>query len=230
MSTPLFIWLGAGRARRRKVAPAGQWLDEAARAGLPVPPGAILLDEFYRVCLAKGLATRRGDHMIVADAELLHNTLFYSVRLPRFGRPVFVRSVTVMPDGHAVDAADAPAFCQALVAAWTAQPDAATPDRHDVLIIEQMATTHSGTVTCLQAAERDEVTALIDGAETSLSLTRLRARQAADESLPPFARRLQMLLRGAGRTLGPGDRVVHWADDGQVCRLIGVSAAPRAAQ
>jgi pyruvate,water dikinase len=224
MSTPWFVWLGSGRARRRKVAPAGQWLDEAARAGLPVPPGAILLDEFYRMCLDKELAVRRGDALLIPDVELWHNTLFYSVRLPRFERPVHVRPVAVPPDGRALDAADAVALAQALAAAWTAQASAA-PDRHDVLIVEQVAAPHAGTATCLQAAGHDVVT-LAGGAESPLSLARLRPRQAADESLPAYVRRLQMLLRGLGRTLGPGNRLVHWADDGRICWLVGVSAMP----
>ncbi len=224
MSTPLFVWLGSGRARRRKVAPAGQWLDEAARAGLPMPPGAILLDEFWRVCLDKGLAARSGDTFIVSDAELLHNTLFYSVRLPHFTRPVLVRPVSSKPGGNAVDSTDAPALTQALAAAWTAQP--AASGRHDVLIMEQVAAPHRGVAACLTAAEDDQVVLASGGSAPTLSLARLRPRQAADEALPPFARRLQMLLRGIGRTLGPGDRIIHWADDGHICWLVGVSAAP----
>ncbi len=226
MSTPLFIWLGAGRARRRKVAPAGQWLDEAARAGLPTPPGAILLDEFFRLCLDKVLAVRSGDRVIVPDSELLHNTLFYSVRLPHFERPVTVRPVTSPPGGRAIDAADAPALTQALALAWTALTAAEGAERRDVLIIEQPAATCMGVAICLTAAERDEIV-LTGGADSTLSLARLRPRQAADESLPPFARRLQMLLRGVGRTLGPGDRIIHWADDGHICRLVGVADAPQ---
>lgn len=222
MSTTLFVWLGSGRARRRKVAPAGQWLDEAARAGLPVPPGAILLDEFLRLCLDKGLAVRRGDTVIIPDAELWHNTLFYSVRLPRFARPVTVRPVAATPDGRALDASDVPALTHTVAAAWA---DAA-PGRHDVLIMEEIAAPHAGVATSLMAAERDEVVPATGGAGASLWLARLRPRQAADEALPPFARRLQMLLRGIGRTLGPGDRTIHWADDGHICWLVYVSDGP----
>lgn len=223
MSTSFFVWLGSGRARRRKVAPTGQWLDEAARAGLPVPPGAILLDEFFRLCLDKGLGTLQGDKVTIPDTELLHNTLFYSVRLPRFERPVTVRPIEAAPASRAIDAADASALTQALAVAWTAQPIAA-PGRHDVLIVEQVGASHAGFASCLVAAERDEIV-LAGGPDSTLSLARLRPRQAADATLPPFARRLQMLLRGIGRTLGSGDRIIHWADDGHICWLTGVSAA-----
>lgn len=225
MSTSLFVWLGSGRARRRQVAPAGQWLDEAARAGLPVPPGAILLDEFWRLCLAKGLAARRGGRVLAPDAELLHNTLFYSVRLPRFTRLVTVRPIEATPANRAIDAADAPALTQALAAAWAAHPDDPAPGRHDVLVMEQVAASHSGFATCLQAVEHDEVVLASEGPASFLSLDRLRPRQATNET-SPFARRLQMLLRGIGRTLGPGDRVIHWADDGHICWLTGVLPAP----
>lgn len=224
MSTSFFVWLGSGRARRRKVAPAGQWLDEAAKAGLPVPPGAILLDEFFRVCLDKGLAVRRRDEISIPDAELLYNTLFHSVRLPPFEQPVVVRPVTAA-GGRAIDAADDAALTRALAAAWSTPSDAA-PGRRDVLIMEHVTAPLSGIATCLLAAERDMVETASAEAEAALSLARLRPRQAADDSLPPFARRLQMLLRGLSRTLGPGDRVIHWADDGHICWLVGVSTAP----
>lgn len=225
MSTPFFVWLGSGRARRRKVAPAGQWLDEAARAGLPVPPGAILLDEFFHLCLDKGLAARHSDQVLIPDAELFYNTLFYSVRLPAFERPVTARRIEATPTNHAVDAADVAALTKALAAAWTSMPNAAS-GRHDVLLMERVAATSWGIATCRLAAERDEVLVTSDGPTSPLSLARLRPRQAAEATLPPFVRRLQMLLRGVGRTLGLGDRVVHWADDGEICWLLGVSAAP----
>ena len=130
MSTSFFVWLGSGRARRRKVAPAGQWLDEAARAGLPLPPGAILLDEFFQMCLDKGLAARHGEEITIPDAELLHNTLFHSVRLPPFEQPVIVRPVTAT-GGRAIDATEDSALSRALAAAWSMPSDAA-PGRHDV--------------------------------------------------------------------------------------------------
>ena len=91
--------------------------------------------------------------------------------------------------------------------------------------MEHVTAPLSGIATCLLAAERDTVETASGAAESALSLARLHPRQAADDSLPPFARRLQMLLRGIGRTLGPGDRIIHWADDGAICWLVGVSAA-----
>ena len=92
MTTPLFIWLGAGRARRHHVGPPAARLDQAANAGLPVPAGAVLLDAFFRVALANGLAQANGG-VVIPDAELWHNTLHYSAHLPRFRRPVDVYAV-----------------------------------------------------------------------------------------------------------------------------------------
>ena len=136
MAAIYFIWLGSGRTRRYHVAPEGQLLDRAAKVGLPAAPGAILLDEFYRVCLEKDLAEMAGGRAVIPDAELLHATLFHSVRLPRFNRPVAVDLVAPgaangasieLPPRRLIDANQPDELAQALVAAWNAaaQRDAA---------------------------------------------------------------------------------------------------------
>ncbi len=128
----MFAWLGSGRSRRRKVGNSGRHLDLAARAGLPVPPGAILLDEFYRFALQNDLATVVGSRVIIPEPAVLHETLFQSVRLPRFDQPLVV---TPVPDdalaqsqsrpqatfeSHAkVDSSDPLALSQALAGAWS---------------------------------------------------------------------------------------------------------------
>jgi hypothetical protein len=42
-------------------------------------------------------------------------------------------------------------------------------------------------------------------------------------SLPPFARRLQQLLRGVRRALGDGNWEITWLDDGRDCWLVQVA-------
>jgi len=231
MAGAMFIWLGAGRARRRKVGDAGRLLDEAARGGLPVPAGAILLDEFFRLAQAEGLAVESGSRLTVADPELLYNTLIHSVRLPRFGRPVSVRAVragagderaTALPAHPFIDFDDPAAAAGALAAAWSAfgqDGDA----RRDVLIAERVEARHAG-VAVMEADGESDLIRYADGTAGAADwpLPRLRRGLRPAEALPPFGRRLQQLLRGARRTLGPGDWLVEWADDGHICWLVGV--------
>lgn len=231
MASPLFIWLGAGRARRRHVAQRGQMLDQAARSGLPVPPGAILLDELLRTFIDKGLVESQGNRLLIPDSELFHNTLFYSVRLPPFKRPVLVRPAcaavpATLPDYGPIDLGDNIATAAVLSAIWT-DISRTSIDRADVIVIEQVAANHAGVALTNDTA--DEVTlALGEAADQPTSLPRLSSWSAPDSALPPFFRRLQMLLRGARRTFGPGRWQIEWADDGQICYLIGVAEASQA--
>jgi hypothetical protein len=237
MASSLFIWLGSGRARRRGVGEKGMLLDQAARAGLPVPTGAILLDELRLVFLDKGLIEARNGRLIAPDPELLHNTLFYSVRLPRFARAVALRPAfaasPAVPARLSVDLGDAVATAAALAALWSGAEAQPPGGRADLLVMEMVAAQAAGAaLTNSTAAARgalaDEIT-LRSGDEAPLStLPRLTGWQAPDPTLPPFARRLQMLLRGARRTFGPGVWQIEWIDDGQICYLVTAtkSAAP----
>lgn len=231
MAQPMFVWLGSGRTRKRRVGGKGRFLDEAARAGLPVPAGAVLLDEFYRFCLECGLAQRVVNQLIIPDIELWHNTLFHSVRLPRFDRPVAVRP-SFSDDGGAVvpgptarqwvDLNDPAAAAAALSAIWTAAVHLPTPGRADTLIMEMVTAEHAGHVN-ISDDEADEITVSSPSAAT-FRLPRLLPRRVPEESLPPYARRLQMLARGLRRTFGSAVRQVEWADDGAICYVLGAPA------
>lgn len=231
MGQPMFVWLGSGRARKRHVGEKGRFLDEAARAGLPVPAGAVLLDEFYRFCLEHDLARLAGERLVIPDVELWHNTLFHSVRLPPFARTAAVRPAGSGIDGPVlsgpvarlwVDLSDPIAAAGAVSAVWTAvhRPQ---PARADVLIMEMVTAEHTGQVR-LGENDTDEVIVTSPSAAT-FAVPRLLPRRAPDERLFPFARRLQMLLRGIRRTFGPVVREIEWADDGAICYLIDASAA-----
>jgi len=229
MKASMFVWLGSGRARKRGVeSQAFQLLDQAARAGLPVPAGAILLDDFFRFAVEKKLAQPSGDRIIISDAELWHNTLRYSIRLPRFGRPVGVHAAQDFSTGRAPAAAvnfDDPLSAAAAVAAmWSTWPTSGDA-RRDVLLIEAVVPEVEGTAATKAGAKTDTVSlhaAL--GSTDSLDLSRLEGWRRPDATLPPYARRLQQLLRGARRTFGPGDWRVDWADDGRVCWLLGATS------
>lgn len=226
MSTPLFIWLGSGRARRRGVGPAARLLDQAANAGLPVPAGAVLLDEFFRAALQSDLARQTDERVTIPDPELWHNTIYYSLRLPRFRRRVAL--VPVIADGapraqaatcQELDFNDATAAARAFEEAWSTIP---AMTRHDVLVIEAIAAERTGTATTTTEATTDRVTLTDTGA--LLMLPQLQGRGGPDSLQPPFARRLQQLLRGTRRTLGPGSWQVAWADDGRICWLTLIAA------
>lgn len=233
MGKPLFVWLGSGRAKRRRVGEKGRLLDEAARAGLPVPAGAVLLDEFFQLALKERLAVRDAGHLWIPDPELLHNTLFLSVRLPEFDRPVAVRAAfSVEQDGQrrsaggvapclGVRLSEPQATARALESIWSAALSPEPTARRDVLLIEMVDEAVSGNVTSYALAEQDSVTCSAAGNASvrEIVLPRLRPWRRAAEDLPPFAQRLQMLLRGLRRTLGDGDWVVDWIDDGRICWL-----------
>lgn len=236
MMTPLFIWLGSGRASRRKVDSPGQWLDRAAQAGLPVPPGAILLDEFYRLAVGEGLVVaEEGGRLIVPDAELLHNTLLHSVRLPRFDHPVNIRPVTCRSQLSAtatnlqpVNFSMANEVAEALTGAWSVRSQSDEVARLDVLIIETVASLVYGSAISGESGAEDEVVYRLTDPSVSnetngdgrLILPRIDRYRRSQVDTPPFAHRLQLLLRGLRRTIGEDRRIVHWADDGRICFVL----------
>ncbi|MBP6016262.1 MAG: hypothetical protein KA586_06030 [Candidatus Promineofilum sp.] len=228
MASSLFIWLGSGRARRRRIGPKGRLLDEAARAGLPVPAGAILTDELLRLFVEKGLVESYDGRLIAPHPELLHNTLFLSVRLPRFDRPValkaaFTPSKTSVPARLNVDLNDAVATTVALAGIWTEAARLPAGARADVLVMEMVAAAdHAGHVLMDHSPTHDVITLRHsnDGILLAPALPRLPRGRQPDAELPPFARRLQMLVRGVRRTFGHGIRQIEWIDDGHICHLI----------
>lgn len=233
MTTPLFVWLGSGRARRRHVSPKGQYLDQASRAGLPVPPGAILLDELWRTFRERDLIIVSDGRITIPDPELFHNTLFYSVRLPRFDRKVAVRSAIdnkeqSIPPRLNVDMNDAVQVASTLVELWTAILRAGS-ERMDIMVMDMISAEHSGMATSRHLAEVDE--AILSGMSgMSLPLPRSGHHYRAGSGLPDYARRLHLLLGGTRRTFGKGDWRIDWLDDGQICYLIQVAPLANAGQ
>ena len=229
-----FIWLGSGRARKRAVDHKGRLLDEAARADLPVPSGGILLDEFYRICLAEGLAELSEDVVVIADPVWLYEVLFQDVRFPRLKKAVAVRSATTVLLDNArservtrlnVDFNDPVQVATALREVWTAMNRGETYPKRDVLIMEMVTIQMEGTALSASEGVDDRITLTksTPGVEpASFMMDRLRAFQRTSGDMPPFARRLQKLLRGVRRTFGRGDWSIDWADDGKICWLLQV--------
>lgn len=236
--TSYFVWLGSGRARKRGVGESGRFLDEAARAGLPVRSGAILLDEFYRLAVDERMITltARGQ-MLVNDAELLYGTLFHSIRLPRFNRPITIRAIVgdvsgPVPsrDGNRyvpVAQDDAHRLAAALCSVWAVVGHDGLQLRHDVVLQEALPAVISGVATTIGEATADAIVAneAPAGPVQALDIPRLTRWQRPDASLPDFAQRLQQLIRGLRRTIATRDLHFEWADDGEICRLEWLSSA-----
>jgi hypothetical protein len=226
MNKTPFIWLGAGRAKKRGVARRGRQLDAAARAGLPVPDGAILLDELLRIFLKEGIAEQVGEKVVIPDPIWLLEVLYRDVRFPRLKTtanlcviPTNGYEGLLAPEAVAdeVDLEDAQQLAAALSKVWSF-PAFDDNFRRDVAIV---TTVQGGTAGRARSthADPDDVVAIISGSdEGEIHLPRLGRWERPFLETPPFARRLQMLLRGVRRTLSDDEAIdFFWLDDGQVC-------------
>lgn len=227
MKTP-FIWLGSGRARKRDVGTAGTLLDTAARAGLPVPPGGILLDDFYRLALEHELVVVANGRVRIDDPDFLYNSLYEGIRFPLLDGPVRVRGLFSEPADEAaglttavqppIDPTDGLALADTFSTVWQAAQSRSDTLRRDILIQQQISAQTSGTAVIQPAYNRDLVTTPTDTIELP------QIEYGTPASLPDWAVRLQKLLRGLRRTTGAGSWRVEWADDGDVCWLLHVDA------
>lgn len=224
MSKTPFIWLGAGRAGKRGVGHRGVLLDKLARARLPVPQGAILLDDLFRIYLSEGIIELTDDRVFVRDPVWFFEVLYRDVRFPRLRAQL---DICRLPENgqeevwetrgvvSAVDSEDARQLALAIGQAWSIPGDAGER-RRDVLVTKSVAAKTRGRAISRAGEVLDEVE--VEGSDTAvLSLPRLRIlRQPSGELQPPLGR-LQMLLRGLRRSLGQGNWTVEWADDGAIC-------------
>lgn len=243
-----FIWLGSRRSRKYPVGNKGKLLDIAASRGLPVPNGAILLHELYQLLLDEQVIVQERNQIICSDPHWLYETIFDQGRLPRLDKPVAVRSAFSAEDGQGeslagyfssrlhVDMRDPLALSDALCAVWSSALKHQGQFRRDVLVMEMVAAQAAG-VAFSEAAFQDDLinfsrgTAdrLVSGQEPgeALVVARLAQWERPSPELPPFARRLQRLLRGVRHSFGPGNWDIEWADDGQICWLVQVRPITR---
>ncbi len=227
-----FIWLGAGRAAKRGVARFGQQLDKVARARLPVPKGAILLDELFRIFLHEGVVSQLGNQVNVADPLWLLEVLYRDVRFPRLQTTADLSAIStddidgpLPPEATVqdVDLEDADQVSSALGKVWS-YLGAGDGHRRDVLLLTHVEAVTSGRAVShgsgANVIVNDTFAAHDDEAEY-FSLPHLGAWQRPSPEYPPYARRLQMLLRGVRRTLGKEQAWdLRWVDDGDVCWIV----------
>lgn len=220
MAQALFVWLGAKRAEKRGVGEEGSLLDRAARAGLPVPRGGILLDDFYQSALNDGLFVVANGRLTYPDPLLLHEALYEAVRFPKLPKPVIVRPIFSPTDGRFpsqvnVHFTDPVQLADSLSAVYTSVLAQPANMRRDVLVMEMVDVVVVGTAVTDTEHSADTITYR----EQNLTLSQLGFFQFPNPDVPPFARRLQKLLRGVRRTLGKGNWKIEWADDDDVCWL-----------
>lgn len=250
MNSAFVINLGSGAAGRHGVGNKGKLLDQAARAGLPVPRGVIVLDTLADLAVLHGAAEQVDGHLQVVEPANLASLL----QLPKFSGTVAVRSAFKSEDNAIsslagyfrtilnVDLSDYNALARAIEAVWASarMPDPAdtgafVPDqpriRRDIMIMEMVNAERSGVAFTEREYEDDFVNYTSGTAEKllagidegqSLCLPKLRGweKAALPRDLPPWAARLQSLLRDIRRWLGSRDWDIEWADDGKVCWLV----------
>ena len=239
---PEWVVLGSGRSANLGVGNKGRLLDLAAQAGLPVPPGLIILDDAWHAASRLGLVRREADRIEITDAR----RLLARLDLPRFGGLIAVRSAFALEDATSqslagfftsrlnVDPRDETALTSALADVWRSAERATITFRRDVLLLQMVKARHAGVAFTEQEHEDDLVNVTEGTADRLVSgevpgelllLPRLRPWEASPgtaDLLPdrPFAARLQTLLRDTRRVFGSGDWDLEWADDGVRCWLI----------
>src|SRR4051812_40886045 len=160
-----WVVLGSGRSANLGVGNKARLLDLAARAGLPVPAGVIVLDDVWHAALRLGLVRREKTGIKVGDAR----RLLARLDLPRFARPIAVRSAFALEDAPGqslagfftsrlhVDAHDGEALAAALAEVWGSAERASRTFRRDVLLLQMVAARHAGVAFNEQEHEDDLV-------------------------------------------------------------------------
>ncbi|GJM42638.1 MAG: hypothetical protein DHS20C20_29200 [Ardenticatenaceae bacterium] len=209
-----FAWLGSKRAAKQDVAEPGCLLDRAANANLPVPAGGILLHNFYELLLEEHILEENEGQVTASSADALHEMLFNLAHFPKIDAPMVIRPLHPTDFGPTLAPVrtDNPTqLTNSLCEGWSTQNG-----RHDLLLISLPEIARRGTAVSPPNGESDQLT-LSDKATTPLP--RLTRWQRPDDSLPPHAQRLQMLLRGLRRTFGDDGWEIEWVDDGRICWL-----------
>jgi hypothetical protein len=229
-----FVWLGANRARKWPVGEKALLLDKAASAGLPVPNGAILLDEMFQLFVEEGVVAMQGSAVTDFDADWLYESLYDGIRFPRFDKPAILRAafsaheqpVASAAKAH-VDMNDPDELARALCSVWSVSPSSEIAFRRDVLVMEIVEGAMGGTAVTTKLSAgvtiKDSATDQIITQTDSLEIPKLTGFfPRTDNSLPPYAQRLQKLLRGIRRTFGQGTWQIDWLDDGEICWVMKV--------
>lgn len=231
--------LGKLRAVRARVGPKAANLDRAAAAGLPVPAGVVVLDEFLSVSLRRGRLAQTADGFTIQDKAAFVRSLNLPLAAPRLA----VRSAFTVEDGATESFAGRfdsvlnvtpEALPDALCRVWNSSLRCASALRRDALVMAMVEARWAGVAATETAHEDDLVNytagpadRLVGGAVSgdALELPKLQAFESPTEK--DFAGRLQALLRDVRRVFGRGDWDVEFADDGRTCWLLQVRPLTR---
>lgn len=221
----LFVWLGSGRTKKHKIGTNGCRLDQAAKAGLPVPNGGILLDTFLRQLVKAQIVVEENASFHAPNPLELYESLYSVARFPRMGGKIAVRPVGLQADKAYfddasqtnVDSNDPQQLTEALCAVWSFARSQDGRVRQDVLLQEMIEERMAGVAFSEQGYE-DDLLCMPQGGQRSVP--QLQAGESPSADLPPFAQRLQRLMRGVRTTFGHADWQVDWVDDGVVCWLM----------
>jgi hypothetical protein len=217
MSESFFVWLGSRRSRKFPISAKGCLLDQAMSAGLPVPNGGLVLDDFYLLARQEEVAVVENGRIAIPDPIAFHTLLYAIVRYPQLLRPCTVRPLYPQPHPPLLhQTITEPAnLAAAFTAVWNLLPLDDETTRRDLLIQEMVAGQTGGTAvytpTELQITPHNA---------TPYTLTPLRRWQPPSRELPPSKQRLQLLLRGVRRSFRQPIHQVDWLDDGHVCYII----------
>ncbi len=233
MTTLPFIWLGSKRAAKRGVDEKAAGLDYAAKMNLPVPAGAVLLDEFYQLLLEAEIIYVENGRFRYHDPTEIYEALYTAVHLPKLNKPAIIRttysSIENQPDllptaiKLNINMLDATQLSNSLCELWSLVGNHKNV-RRDLLIQEMITPQIIGSA---QISESNPVNQIIitqnrtqQPIAKNYQLPKLSTWQRSTPDLPPFAQRLQKLLRGTRNAFGKGNRQIEWMDDGQVCWLL----------
>ncbi|HSH03487.1 MAG TPA: hypothetical protein VLL52_13275 [Anaerolineae bacterium] len=224
--TLYFTWLGSKRAHKHNVAPIGSLLDKAARGGLPVPTGAIILDNFYRTARDRDVLQLHQNQITCPNPTDLYDLVYGLMRFPQINEPVTLQPAfsphqltppypwhpnqTTPPFDFLDENEIANHLCTLYTRAY--QQNA---DRFDILL-----TTHQPKLTTNTVQTTKSHTRLLLGHHTLIP--KLYPSQPPTHTLPPHLQRLQRLIRGLCRTLDDDNWLIHWGDDGHICWLLNI--------
>lgn len=237
-----WIPLGAGLAFRFGVGNKAAFLDKAAKKGLPVPRGVILLNRFLDRALKEKWVALTDNGVEVRDADQLYRELALP---PEFdGKKLAVRSAFSGEDGsmrseagrfHSelnVPTGDPQVFCAALAAVWNSGiSEASGGFRRDVLLMEMVAAEKAG-VAFSETEFEDDLLNYADGLADELLAGKQDGRRLKLPKLRRWERRVkpapeenwrqaaQKMLRDARKHFGALNWDIEWAWDGEQCYLL----------
>jgi Phosphohistidine swiveling domain len=232
------VWLGRSPWPKR-VGPKAYYLHRAKAAGLPVPPGVLVLEEALTHSLHMGWIRTTREGFVIADQGALQKAL----DLPPVASRVAVRSAFSHEDGESQSLAGYfasflnvpfPEVWPAVCRVWNSSHRMEASFRRDVLIMAMVDARHAG-VAVTETEHEDDLVNVTEGlgdrlvnglvAGETLYLPKLRAFEKPTET--GFAGRLQRLLQQVRQVFGARNWDVEFADDGQQCWLLQVRPLTR---